>query len=346
MNLQHFIPSLVCLQLIVASVEARPAKVPIGSQPEKIIFKDIRYLPRSLDDFGHPKVMVLAFTTTECPLSRRYLPRLQELSAQYRDQGVQFISINVGPDDSLKDVAYQAIEQKADFPFVKDFDGQCARALGASRTPEVVVLDSDRRIRYRGRVDNQYRLGGVKPSADREDLKEAINDILADRKVAVQETTVDGCAISFAEVKHTKSSLTYAKDVAPVIIQHCVECHRPGTEAPFALTTYEKVAAKAGTIAEVVEEQRMPPWFAHPAFGKFINQRALTQKEREILIQWARGGKASGDLAKAPKLPEFSNPKWLIGEPDLVITAGQTRKIAGDRLHTLPVCHPTLRLST
>jgi len=321
------VTGLVCAPLILTSVSAKEKKVPLGSQPEKFTLKDIHYLPRTLDDFGQSKAYVLAFTTVGCPLVQRYLPRLQELSLHYRGQGVRFIAVNVGSEDSLKEVAYQAIEHGAEFPFLKDFDGQCARALGATRTPQIVVLDADRKIRYRGRIDNQYRLGGVKPAVDREDLKEAIEDVLAGRKVRVKETVVDGCAITFPEVRALNTSLTYAKDIAPLINQHCVECHRPGTEAPFALTSYEKVAAKAGTIAEVVEEQRMPPWFAHPGFGKFMNQRMLTAAERSTIIDWAHSGKAPGDLSQAPKPPEFPDTKWLIGEPDLIITAKQPEKL-------------------
>jgi hypothetical protein len=93
------------------------------------------------------------------------------------------------------------------------------------------------------------------------------------------------------------------------------------------LTTFEKVAAKAGSIAQVVHEERMPPWFAHPGFGKFMNQRGLTAEERDTIVQWVRGGKAPGDLSQAPKPPEFPDTKWLIGEPDLIIKASQPEKI-------------------
>ena len=318
---------LTCFLFMANSVQAKDQKVPLGTQPEKFTLKDIHYLPRSLDDLGEAKAYVLVFTTTGCPLVQRYLPRLQDLYAHYRDQGVKVVAVNVGPDDSLKEIAYQAIQYKAEFPFLKDFDGDCARSVGATRTPQVVLLDAKKIIRYRGRIDNQYRLSGVKPSVDREDLKEALDDVLAGRKVRVKETVVDGCAISFPEARTMHTSLTYAKDIAPLINQHCVECHRPGTEAPFSLISYEKVAAKARTIAEVVEEQRMPPWFAHPGYGKFINQRSLTAEEREKIVQWALNGKAAGDLSQAPAPPKFSDTKWLIGEPDLIITAKQPEKI-------------------
>ena len=316
---------LMSLAITTGTAGAREKKVPIGAQAGKFTFKDIRYLPRTLDDFGQPKAFVMVFTTTGCPLVQRYLPRLKELATQYQD--VQFIAVDVGADDSIKEIAYQAIEHGVQFPFVKDVDGECARAVGVTRTPEVVVLDAGRKIRYRGRIDNQYRLGGVKPSVDRQDLKEAIEDVLTGRKVKVKETTVDGCAITFPEVQPANHLLTYAQDVAPLLNQHCVECHRPGTEAPFVLTSYEKAAAKARAVAEVVEEQRMPPWFAHPGFGKFMNQRALTPQERETIVQWARGSKAPGDLSKAPKPPEFPETKWLIGEPDLIITAAKPQSL-------------------
>jgi hypothetical protein len=100
-----------------------------------------------------------------------------------------------------------------------------------------------------------------------------------------------------------------------------VECHRPGTEAPFALTRYDKVAAKAAAIAEAVEDGRMPPWFAHPDHGQFINARRLTADERRTLQEWAAGPRAAGDLNQLPPPRPWPDTKWRIGPPDLVVTA-------------------------
>src|SRR5207249_3487972 len=116
---------------------------------------------------------VLCFTNTTCPLVQRYLPVLQALEKEYRDKGVQFVAVNCGAEDSIVAMAAQAVEFNVAFPFVKDFDAQCVSALGVTRTPEVVVLDDDRRLRYRGRIDDQYRLGGTRPTATRNDLREA-----------------------------------------------------------------------------------------------------------------------------------------------------------------------------
>src|SRR5439155_21169370 len=123
------------------------------------------------------------------------------------------------------------------------------------------------------------------------DLKEAIEDVLAGRKARVKETAVDGCAITFPEVRKPNPSLTFAKHIAPLLNQHCVQCHRPGSVAPFSLISYEKAAAKAATIAEVVEELRMPPLFEHSGFAKFLNQHCLTAEEQDTNFQWAGGGR-------------------------------------------------------
>src|SRR5947209_14825886 len=77
-------------------------------------------------------------------------------------------------------------------------------------------------------------------------------------------------------------------------------------------------------IAEVVAEGRMPPWYASPAHGKFVNRRGLTAEERETLLAWVRAGSPPGDLTSLPKPPADEYNKWQIGEPDLVVTNLQT----------------------
>src|SRR5262245_16869664 len=113
---------------------AAAAEVKVGDRVANLSFKDIRYLPRSLDDFPDARAFVLVFTTTTCPLVQRYLPALKRLEQEYRPRGVQFLAVNVGPDDSIGGMAAFALRHGAEFPFVKDFDGDCAAALGVRRT--------------------------------------------------------------------------------------------------------------------------------------------------------------------------------------------------------------------
>ena len=266
-------------------ISPRPAK--IGEVIRDLRFKDIRYLPRSLDELGKRKAYVFVFTNTTCPLVQRYLPRLKSLDEEYGPQGVQFVAVNVGTGDTIQDMASHALEYGALFPFVKDTDGSCTRRLGVQRTPEVAVLDAKHRLVYRGRIDDQYRLGGALPKARRHYLEEAIQDILAGREVALATTPVDGCQITFPGAgKLPRNKYTYAEHVAPLIQRHCAHCHRPNTAAPFDLLTYDDVPSQGEMIEEVVREERMPPWFANPRHGEFRNAPTISSADRRTLVDW------------------------------------------------------------
>jgi len=290
----------------------------IGDTVGKLTFTDIRSLPRTFDDFGKKKAIALVFVNTTCPVAKRYLPVLQALEKDYRAKDVQFVAVNAADEDSLIEMATQAVTFDVEFPFVKDFGGVCARALGATRTPQVVILDAERRIRYRGRIDDQFRLGGVRKEPTTHELKDALDAILAGKKVATSETEVDGCPITFPANRKAKD-VTFAEHVAPILQKHCWECHKDGGSAPFALTSYKQAASKAAGIAEVITDQRMPPWFASHEFGPFVNRRGLSDAERTIVTDWAKIGAPAGDLAKAPAPPLAPKSPWLIGEPDLVL---------------------------
>ncbi|HKB06008.1 MAG TPA: redoxin domain-containing protein, partial [Gemmataceae bacterium] len=312
--------ALLAVLLGAGLAVADPPDVPIGTKIGDLRFKDIRYVTRSLADFGDKKAFVLVFVDSDCPLAQKYLPVLDRLERKYRDRGVQFVAVNSGPHDTVVATAAQAVEFGVEFPFVKDTDCKVADALGVRRTPEVAVLDGKRTLSYRGRIDDQYRPGGQRKEPTRHDLASALDELLAGKPVAVPTTPVDGCLIARPQVADEKA-VTYADHVAPILRQHCVRCHRPDTAAPFSLLTYEQAKAKAGTIAEAVTEGRMPPWFADRRAGDLIQHHALTPAERDTVARWAATGRARGDDSKLPPPPDAKPGKWLIGEPDLVLTA-------------------------
>ncbi|MFL5338554.1 MAG: redoxin domain-containing protein [Gemmataceae bacterium] len=312
--------AIVAVLFSVSTVGAAEPDVQIGAAIPDLRFKDIRYLARSLRDFGEKKAYVLIFVDGGCPLAAKYLPVLQRLERTYRDQGVQFVAVNSGPNDTIAAMAAQAVEHGVEFPFVKDVDCKVADAVGTTRTPEAVILDGQRTLRYRGRIDDRFRPGGQRGEPTRQDLVEALDAILAGKEVAVPTTTADGCLIA-RPTTPPDSAVTYADRVAPILTKHCQGCHKPNTAAPFALQTYEQVKARGQTIAEVVGEGRMPPWFAVSHEGDRIQHRSLSAAERDAVVQWVKTGMARGDDSRLPKPAAEPPAKWRIGEPDLVLSA-------------------------
>lgn len=315
--------------------------VPIGTRVETLSFKDIRYLPRSLAELGAHDAFVFVFTNTTCPLVRRYMPRLNQLHQKYGDRA-QFVAINVGNGDSIRDMAAQALEYSAQYPFVKDVDHSCVATLGVQRTPEVVILDQQHVLVYRGRIDDQYRLGGVLPQPRRRDLEEALLEVLAGETVTVPTTPVDGCQITRPSDASGHSSSapvpTYHADVAPIVRAHCQPCHQPGSAAPFSLMTYRQVRNEGAMIAEVVSEGRMPPWYAHPAHGVFQNDRSLPSADRATLLRWLREGMPEGATTVEPATaseattaaPAPRPSRWTIDPPDLEVSMVSAHRLPAD----------------
>lgn len=113
---------------------------------------------------------------------------------------------------------------------------------------------------------------------------------------------------------------TFTRDVAPILYEHCVECHRQGMFAPMSLMTYEEVRPWVASIKRRVERREMPPWFTDSAPGVFKNDARLSPAEIDTLVAWANAGAAKGDDKDLPKAPTFTEG-WTIGQPDEIFTA-------------------------
>jgi hypothetical protein len=112
---------------------------------------------------------------------------------------------------------------------------------------------------------------------------------------------------------------TYAGQVAAILQNHCLECHRPGQVGPFPLKTYAQARKRAADIATVVSSRQMPPWKAVPqAYPRFKYERSLSASDIATVVAWAEAGAPEGDPSRVPTPPEFSD-EWKLGTPDLVL---------------------------
>lgn len=150
----------------------------------------------TLDAFGDSEVLVVVFIGNGCPTVRAYEDRLKDLHEKYAGKGVHVVAVNsnnphLSPFDTYPEMVSRADEAGLPFPYLKDEDGAMARAFGAISTPHAFVFDGQRRLRYRGRIDDARNPESVK----HRDLEEAVGALLDGRTPAVEVTDAFGCSI-------------------------------------------------------------------------------------------------------------------------------------------------------
>ena len=127
-----------------------------------------------------------------------------------------------------------------------------------------------------------------------------------------------GLTVSVLAMAAPVPAPTFSKDVAPILQNHCQECHRPGEAAPMSLLTYQDARPWAKSIKAAVLSKKMPPWPADPSVGHFANDRSLSQHDRDTLVAWVDGGAAEGNRKDLPAPRKFVEG-WNIGTPEQVI---------------------------
>jgi uncharacterized protein (TIGR03437 family) len=129
------------------------------------------------------------------------------------------------------------------------------------------------------------------------------------------------CSIAVALVAPfaLAQSVTYSRDIAPIIYANCSTCHRPGQVSPFSLLTYDDVAKHGRTIAAVTLSRYMPPWKPENGWVAYRDQRGLTDAQIALIQQWVADGMPQGDPSQTPPVPNFPDG-WQLGTPDLILT--------------------------
>jgi hypothetical protein len=118
------------------------------------------------------------------------------------------------------------------------------------------------------------------------------------------------------------ASVTFTKDVAPILQRSCVTCHRPGQSAPMSLMTYEDARPWARSMKARVETREMPPWHLDRNIGiqKFRDDPSLSEEQIATIVSWVDAGAPKGNPADMPPAPQFADgSEWAIGKPDLVV---------------------------
>jgi len=306
--------SLLVSLLLTGGADAAPNAV--GKHVELAALTDCLGAD-AVDGWKQSRANVVVFLGAECPLAGRYAARLTELAEKYRSKGVRFFGVDSNRQDSLAAISHFAQLHRISFPVCKDPGNKVADLLSAARTPEAFVIDAAGVVRYRGLIDDQFGIGYAHDKAKRTYLEDALGDLLAGREVRVAATESIGCRIGRVNRRPPQGDITYANQIARIFQKNCVECHRPGEVAPFALTSYQDAIAWSETIREVIDQGRMPPWQSNPAHGKFVNDARLSEKDKQLVRDWIDNGVPEGDRSQLPPKAAFPDG-WRIPKPDLI----------------------------
>jgi hypothetical protein len=259
------------------------------------------------------------FLSTECPVSNSYLQTLTDLRRSIDTEKVQWFGVVTDATVKRAEAAEHFEEFKLAIPVLFDPAGYLAAELKPTHVPEAFVLNASGSLVYRGAIDDTWgSVGRRRPTPSKHYLADAIAAVLQGKPIATAQTKPVGCLFESFSEGGDDSAVTFNRDIAPIIYSRCLNCHRDGQVAPFALESYEQVAKRADWIASVTEDRVMPPWIPHPGHKKFVGERWLTDRELSLLKRWAESGRARGDEADLPPRPEFAEG-WRLGKPDLVL---------------------------
>ena len=309
---------LVAASLVSVGAGILPAADDQPAEFQTIELRDCYGKVHSLSEYNESQVLVVAFLGTECPLARLYGPKLQAMSEACKENGVTFIGVCSNVQDSLTEVVTYVNKAGITFPVLIDNEQTLADLLKAKRTPEVFVLNAARAIHYEGRIDDQYGISVARKSATQENLSDAIEAVRKGEAPSLASTPAPGCVIGRRKKVEPHGEITFTKHIAPIFNARCVECHRAGEIAPFPLTSFEETVGWEATIAEVIREDRMPPWNANPEFGHFKNDARLSAEQKKLILTWIENGCPEGDASDLPPKPTFV-AGWRMPEPDMVI---------------------------
>lgn len=155
----------------------------------------------SLKSFRDKKILIVIFSCNHCPYVQAYENRIIEIQKDYKDKGVQIVAINSNddinyPEDSFDEMIKRSKQKKFNFPYLRDETQEIAKSYGASHTPEIFLFDESRKLRYHGKIDDNWK----EPEKVKNTyLRNAIDEVLQGKEVSIPETFSIGCTIKWKE---------------------------------------------------------------------------------------------------------------------------------------------------
>ena len=307
----------------------------VGRMIADLELVDQKGAPRKLSEVAGKRGLVIALTSATCPVSKRYAPSLATLEKDLRAQGVGLLLVNPYASDRREDIQAQLAAAGISAAYVHDQEKKLATALGARTTTEVFLLDATRTLLYRGALDDQYGVNYNLDAPRANYLRDAVSALLASQRPTIAATEAPGCELDLPSAENRATTqVTYHRDVARILQQNCVTCHRDQGIAPFPLDDLAEVQDRSKVIKRVISERAMPPWFAAPvqagARNPWANDCSLAERDKADLLAWiGSADRPLGNPAEAPAKLVFPD-EWTIGKPDYIVQLPQPVAVKAD----------------
>lgn len=284
--------------------------------------RDLPFFPLNGDRFRlselkDKKAIVIVMRENSCPIFEKYGPRLIHLEQKYSSQDIQFIYNYVGQ-VKIKENAKKDLE-KFGFkgPYVMDIRQDLISALGAQSAGQVFILTSDRKIIYKGPLDDQHHLLKSKLKPKNHYVADKLRNIVAGKTIVPEVLPTPRCIISRPIIKKK----VFFEDVATIISKKCTICHNNNPKASSFINylTYEDVAGRRNMFRYVIEHDLMPPWNVDPATGPWANDISLNVREKAMLLKWLDDGLPKKYGIKTISLWAEKQHEKNLAKPDYVI---------------------------
>lgn len=230
------------------------------------------------------EVIVIISQGNDCPIIQKYIRTINDLYEKFKDKKVAFFLLNSSLHDNRDSIIAEATSYGLKIPILLDPSQVVAETLGITRTSEAVVIDTDGwKMVYRGSISDQLDYGVDKQQAKNNYLENSITSVLNGTENKLSAMPSKGCLITFG-----KSDLSYAKSIAPIIENKCMNCHSENGKFLPYFTDYKKFKNWSAMSLETILNTRMPPSSLDTYYGNFHNELGLSNKEKAALVRWIR----------------------------------------------------------
>jgi len=281
-----------------------------------------------LSRYADQRAVVVFVYSPDCEASAAALPEIISLRDRFANSPVRFLVLVPDSGETRASLAGLADRLDSETPFLLDSSQLVSDALGFTRSGEVLVINPARGdILYRGGVglykgDPMQRALAANLPGMSSHLHYVVHSVLRNEPFIDTPSQSEGEPLVLDKIDAVRvQTISYAEDVAPILIERCVGCHQEQGVAPWVMDGHRMVQGWSGMIRETLLTRRMPPGqIDYDYAGRYEDVHHITDEEMQILMRWIETGAPRDDSVEDPLAvltPQESD--WELGEPDLVI---------------------------